>query len=263
MTSRREKTIWLTGASTGLGRSIAEKLAREGHRLIVSARNAEALAELAEQFDNVTALPCDITSDTAMAAAGAELERITPHLDQVILNAGNCEYLDFPNPDWGSVKRVMTVNYFGTVNCLEQALPLLRRAANRDGHVVVVASQVTNAPFPRAEAYGASKAALQYFCDSLRIDLAAEGIDVTVVNPGFVDTPLTRKNDFDMPFLMAADDAADRIVRRIAARPSSYSFPFRLSALLSLSRVLPGLWRKLMAPGAERQQAQSSREAGQ
>ncbi len=263
MTAKREKTIWLTGASTGLGRSIAERLAREGNRLIISARSADALAELADQYENVTAVACDITSETAMAAAGAEIERITPHLDQIILNAGNCEYLDFPNPDWGAVKRVMTVNYFGTVNCLEQALPLLRRAPGGNGHVVMVASQVTNAPFPRAEAYGASKAALQYFCDSLRIDLASEGIDVTVVNPGFVDTPLTRKNDFDMPFLMASDEAADRIVRRLAARPTSYSFPFRLSALLSLSRILPGLWRKLMASSTERQQAQSSREAGQ
>ncbi len=97
----------------------------------------------------------------------------------------------------------------------------------------------------------------------LRIDLASEGIDVTVVNPGFVDTPLTQKNDFDMPFLMGSDEAASRILRRIAARPATYSFPFRLSALLSISRILPGLWRKMVAPDNERQQAQSSREAGQ
>ncbi len=116
------------------------------------------------------------------------------------MNAGSCEYLDFPDPDWSAVRRVMEVNFFGTVNCVEFVLPLLRAGHGRRPHLVVVASQVTAAPFPRAEAYGASKAALQYFCDSLRLDLAHEQIDVSVINPGFVDTPLTRKNDFEMPF---------------------------------------------------------------
>jgi short-subunit dehydrogenase len=82
------------------------------------------------------------------------------------------------------------------------------------------------------------------------MDLAADDIDVTVVNPGFVDTPLTRKNDFPMPFLMQVDEAADRIVKNIEARPRHYSFPLRLSALLSLSKILPGVWQKLVAPGA-------------
>ena len=89
---------------------------------------------------------------------------------------------------------------------------------------------------------------LQYFCDSLRIDLAAENIDVTVVNPGFVDTPLTRKNDFDMPFLMDVEEAAARVVKRIESRPTHYSFPLRLSLLLSLSKIIPGTWRRMVAP---------------
>ena len=263
MLAQTERVIWITGASTGIGRSLALKLAGQGHKVIASARNSDALQELADEDKRILPLACDITDDDGMAAAAEELARISPHLDQVILNAGNCEYLDFPNPDWAAIRRVMVVNFFGTVNCVEHALPLLREAPGGNGHIVVVASQVTAAPFPRAEAYGASKAALQYFCDSLRIDLAAENIDVTVVNPGFVDTPLTQKNDFDMPFLMDVDVAAERIVRNIAGRPTRYSFPLRLSALLSLSRILPGLWRKLVAPDSDRQQAQSSREAGQ
>jgi short-subunit dehydrogenase len=111
----------------------------------------------------------------------------------------------------------------------------------------VVASQVTNAPFAKAEAYGASKAALQYFFNSLRIDLAPENIDVSVVNPGFVDTPLTRKNDFDMPFLMDVDDAAQRIIKQLSSRPRSYSFPKRLQALLLTSRLMPGTWQKMVS----------------
>ena len=106
---------------------------------------------------------------------------------------------------------------------------------------------MTNAPFPKAEAYGASKAALQYFFSSLRIDLAPEKIDVTVVNPGFVDTPLTRQNDFDMPFLMDVDEAAKRVISNLDARPRSYSFPKRLLALLSVSRVMPRVWQKMVS----------------
>jgi short-subunit dehydrogenase len=250
MASKTPKVIWITGASSGLGRSLALQLAGKGHRVIASARNQEELEKLATLNTNIVALPCDITDEKAMEALRPRIMEISPSLDQVIFNAGNCEYLDFPDPDWSAVRRVMEVNFFGTLNCVKLALPLLRKSNSDRPHVVAVVSQVTAAPFPRAEAYGASKAAMRYFFDSLRMDLAADDIDVTVVNPGFVDTPLTRKNDFPMPFLMQVDEAADRIVKNIEARPRHYSFPLRLSALLSLSKFLPGVWQKMVAPGA-------------
>jgi short-subunit dehydrogenase len=141
----------------------------------------------------------------------------------------------------------MEVNYFGTINCLKVALPLLRNSHALRPHIVTIASLVTNAPFPRSEAYGASKAALQYFFDCLRHDLAADNIDVTVVNPGFVDTPLTRKNNFDMPFLMDSDQAANRIIKNIASRPRVYNFPKRLQGLLLVSKFLPSVWQKMVS----------------
>ena len=261
MTTEKRNTVWITGASSGLGRSLALELARRGHHVIASARNRTELERLAELEANIDAVDCDITDKKSLRSAFDRIALIAATLDQVILNAGNCEYLDFPEPDWDAVRRVMEINYFGTVNCVEAALPLLRKNPRR-AHVVAVASQVTAAPFPRAEAYGASKAAMQYFFDSLRIDLANEGIDVTVVNPGFVDTPLTQKNDFDMPFLMGADEAARRIARNIATRPRSYSFPLRLSAMLKLSKLLPGLWQKMLAASPEHEKTQSNRGAG-
>ena len=244
MPNERQKVIWVTGASSGLGRSLALQLAKAGALVIASARNQSALDQLAVQSDNIRALACDITDSRGFSALAQQMAEISPYLDQAILNAGNCEYLDFPDPDWAAVRRVMEVNFFGTVNCIEFVLPLLRVTSAPRPHLVVVASQVTAAPFPRSEAYGASKAALQYFCDSLRLDLADEQIDVTVVNPGFVDTPLTQKNDFEMPFLMDVDKAAGRIIDHIKGRPRRYSFPFRLSLLLSLSKLAPALWQK-------------------
>jgi NAD(P)-dependent dehydrogenase (short-subunit alcohol dehydrogenase family) len=210
MIAKSKKVVWVTGASSGLGRSLALALAAGGDQVIASARNQQALDQLAELDPNIVAVACDITDKAALESAAKRMLEISPHLDQIILNAGNCEYLDFPDPDWAAVRRVMEINFFGTVNCVEMALPLLRQATNHRPHIVAVASQVTAAPFPRSEAYGASKAAMQYFFESLRIDLVAEGIDVSVVNPGFVDTPLTRKNDFEMPFLMSPCDCQQR-----------------------------------------------------
>ena len=248
MTTKHQQVVWITGASSGLGRTLALALAHEGWRVIATARNEVELKVLSSLDERIKALPCDITDEASLEVLQTRITKITPSLDRVILNAGSCEYLDFPNPDWSAVRRVMEVNYFGTVNCIKLALPLLRASQNRHPQLVVVASQATAAPFPKAGAYGGSKAALQYFCDCLRIDLAAEKIAVTVVNPGFIDTPLTRKNDFEMPFLMSADEAALRIVRKIASKPATYSFPLRLTLLLSLSKILPACWRKMVAP---------------
>ena len=241
------KIIWVTGASSGLGRSLVLALAAQGHQVIASARSTEALLSLQEANESIVALPCDITDENSLKSAQDQIAVNFPGLDQVILNAGTCEYLEFPEPDWSAVQRVMEINYFGTINSVKMALPLLRKYTRARPHIVVIASQVTHAPFAKAEAYGASKAALQYFFNSLRIDLAPENIDVSVINPGFVDTPLTRKNDFEMPFLMDVDEAARRIIKQIPSRPRNYSFPKRLRALLLLSKIMPGLWQKLVS----------------
>ena len=262
MNTETRQTIWITGASSGLGRSLALTLAAKGNRVIASARNLSELEKLAQLDARIVPLPCDITDEATLEAAASRMREIAPNLDQVILNAGNCEYLDFPSPDWDAVRRVMEINFFGTVNCVKMALPLLRQTTGGRPHIVAVASQVTAAPFPRAEAYGASKAAMRYFFDCLRLDLAAEDIDVTVVNPGFVDTPLTRKNDFPMPFMMDVDEAASRIVKNIKARPLSYSFPMRLSAMLYLSKLLPRLWQKMVAPKTDHRNTEVKRGAG-
>jgi short-subunit dehydrogenase len=240
---------WITGASSGIGLSLTLALANQGHKIIASARDESLLIDLSKSNPNIVPLPCDITDKVSVLSAASYIRKNFLKLDRIILNAGTCEYLDFPDPQWDAIRRVMEVNYFGTINCLESALPLLR-ASDSQPHVVVVASQVTFAPFPRAEAYGASKAALQYFFSSLQVDMAKENIDVTIVNPGFVDTPLTRLNDFKMPFLLDAEIAAMRIVEGLKKRPREITFPRRLKWLLKLSKVMPVTWGKLISKNA-------------
>jgi NADP-dependent 3-hydroxy acid dehydrogenase YdfG len=242
------ETIWITGASSGIGRALAIRLAQQGNTVIASARSSEALNDLAAQQGNIIALPFDVTDVDSIERTRAAIERCTGHLNRIILNAGNCEYLDIDNPDWSMMQRVMDINYNGAINSLVVAMPLLKNTPQHRPHIIAVASLAAVVPFHRAEAYGASKAAIQYFFDALRLDLADKNVDVTVINPGFVKTPLTDKNDFQMPFLQALDTAAMRMAQAIAKRPPQYDFPRRLAWLLRVLGFCPHIWNQWVAP---------------
>jgi short-subunit dehydrogenase len=255
-TAAGTETIWLTGASSGIGRYLAIQLAQQGHTVIASARSKEALEELAEAYPKIIPLVYDVSRKDLTESVSDTIKQHCGYLDRVIINAGTCEYLDINSPDWSMMQRVMEVNYFGAINTLEVAMPLLQaRPVSSDGHgahIVAVVSLATALPFSRAQAYGSSKAAMQYFFDSLRADLVSHNIDVTVINPGFVKTPLTDKNDFQMPFLVPVEKAAERMAAAIIRRPRQYDFPGRLKWLLkTLSVVMliaPSFWNKFIAP---------------
>ena len=140
----------------------------------------------------------------------------------------------------------MDINYHGSVRAIQAALPLLEKSAN--GHIVGITSMASMAPFTQAEAYGASKAALSYFLSALRIDLKPKNIDVTDVMPGFIDTPLTQKNDFSMPFLLSPQEASDRIVKAIEKRKFTTVFPKRLYCLFKFLTFIPKTWVKSNSP---------------
>lgn len=246
------ETIWVTGASSGIGEAIARQLANQGNRVIISARDETRLHQIAEN-PNIETLAFDITDQNQLQTVSEKLKARTQHLDRVILNAGTCEYFDIDKPDWSMMSRVMTTNYFGMINSLSVCFDLLKHAPRP--HIVGIGSQAIRAPFPRAGAYGASKAAIAYFLESLRVDLAHTNIDLTHVLPGFVDTPLTRKNNFPMPFIVSAETAAQRIIAAIEKRPFEFAFPRRLSTALWLARQFPQRWLQLN----KNKQTQSSR----
>ena len=203
--------IWLTGAGSGIGRALAIQLAAAGHKLAVSGRSVTALNEVAANPGEFLVLPADVTDQNALRTAAATINQLWGGLDCVLLNAGSCEYLNAGQVDAALVRRVMETNFMGLVNTLEAAQPLLKNSAAPN--LVAISSSAAYAPLPRAEAYGASKAAVSYFMESLRLDLAAQGVGVSLVYPGFVKTPLTDKNDFPMPMLISADQAAEAIIQ--------------------------------------------------
>lgn len=236
----------ITGASSGLGFALTQELVNRGHTVLALARRLEPLAQLQQQFpEQLRLFAVDITSDTEVKQATAEIQRQFSHLDHLVLNAGTCEYVDVRHFDKSLFERVFSVNVLGQVRCIEAWLPLLRKSPQ--AQLTVVSSLAHLFPFTQNQAYGASKAALSYLADSLRLDLAEQGIGVTLIEPGFVETPLTAKNDFPMPFLLSAAAAARRMADAIERRQVRCRFPRRLAWTLGMLRWLPYSWRQSLA----------------
>ncbi len=248
------RRIWLTGASSGIGAALAERLLQQGQRLALSARSTAPLQALADRYpQQVLLAPGDLAEPAQVRAIGERIAQTWGALDCAILNAGTCEYLDAQAFEGAMIERVVRVNLIATGYCIEAALPLLRRGQRPQ--LVGVGSSVTYLALPRAEAYGASKAGLRYLLEALRIDLAAEGIAVTLVSPGFVDTPLTRQNDFPMPMRWPVDKAARYIVERLDQRPLEIAFPKPFIAALLLLAHLPGRLRLALGRRLSRSQS--------
>lgn len=241
--------IWITGAGSGIGRELALRYARDGHTVIISGRTLETLAAVSSETQTlpgtIIPLPFDVTNSNAVSLVTEQLTALCSHLDIVILNAGTCEYISKQTLDPELFRRVMDTNVFGQINALNAALPLLRNAPQRP-LLAGICSLAAFIGFPRAEAYGASKAAARYFLHSVRTDFA-DVMDVTVVNPGFVKTPMTAQNQFPMPFVMDADAAADRIVSALRRRPLEYNFPRRLTLALRVAQLFSGIWYRRMS----------------
>ncbi|HEY0919549.1 SDR family NAD(P)-dependent oxidoreductase [Devosia sp.] len=237
-TTAPARRAWITGAGRGIGRALALRLAADGWRVAASARSAGELAALAaETAGRVIPFPLDVTDSAAVAATSAAIEARLGVVDLVVLNAGTYKPVTARSFSLEAWREMVDVNLIGTVNCLAAVMPeMIRRHA---GHIAVVSSLTGYVGLPSAAAYGATKAALINMCEALHPELEAEGVRLSLVNPGFVDTPLTRKNDFPMPFLMPAEEAVDRIVAGLESGRFEIAFPRRMSVLIRLLALLP------------------------
>ncbi|MCA3262940.1 MAG: SDR family NAD(P)-dependent oxidoreductase [Telmatospirillum sp.] len=238
--------VWITGASSGIGRALALRLAREGRTVVASARNQAALDALAaEGGKNLVPLALDATDKDACENAVAWIEAEIGPLALAVFNAGT--HLPMGAADFAVApfRQLVEINLMGTVNVLAPTLAAMR--ARKSGHIAVVASVAGYSGLPTASAYGATKAALINMCEGLKLECDALGIKLQLVDPGFVRTPLTDKNDFPMPFLMELDDAIDAFVAGLAGNSFEIVFPRRFAILLKFLRMLPyGLYFKLV-----------------
>jgi short-subunit dehydrogenase len=236
--------VWLTGASTGIGAALVPQLVAAGARVALSARRRELLdAVAASQPRDVLVVPCDVTDREAVLAAGRAVISAFGGLDLAILNAGGHSRASVAAFSTEPFTQTYALNYFGVLHAIEAVLPTMQ--AQRAGHLAVISSASAYNPMATVAAYGSSKAAIAYTMDALRYELAPWGVDVSVVYPGFVRTPLTAKNG-RMPFLMEPDEAARRILDGLVARRAEVHFPKRLTWLLKVVRGLPGPVRRAL-----------------
>ncbi|GGP59374.1 short-chain dehydrogenase [Shewanella algicola] len=236
MTTTKTPAVLITGASSGIGLALAEHYLAQGIQVIACGRNREAL----QGIRGATPLDFDITDSAQVQTTATDLKQLLFdnhwQLQQVILNAGSCEYIDDAlHFDSALFARVINTNVVAMGYCLEHFLPLLSSGAQ----LGLMSSSATYLPFPRAEAYGASKAAISYLGRSLRVDLAEHDIGVSVICPGFVKTPLTDKNDFAMPMQITAQQAAVAIFKGMQRQRNEIHFPGKFTWLLKLASLLP------------------------
>ena len=232
---------WITGASSGIGRALALRMARAGRRVAVSARGEaalEALAAVAAALPGaILPLPLDVTDAGACRAAVARIEREQGPLAVAVFCAGTHRPTPAGSLAVEDVRALAEVNLLGTVNCLVPVVAAMR--PRRSGRLAVVASLTAKRGLPTAAAYGMTKAGLVNLCEALRPELQAEGIVLQVVNPGFVKTPLTDRNDFPMPFLMPVERAAEAVWRGLRSRRFEIAFPWQMALATGLLRRLP------------------------
>lgn len=233
--------VWITGASSGIGRALALRMARDGYRVAASARREAELKALAGEAalsgGEIVPYPLDTTQPGEVEAAVARIESEMGPIAMAALCAGTYQPLMAAELSAAKARPLFELNVMGTVNCLEALTP--RMIARREGRIAVVASLAGYFGLPTSAIYGASKAAIINMAEALRPDLAAQGVTLQVVNPGFVKTPLTDKNEFPMPFLMGVEDAAEAFHRGLHSSRFEITFPRRFSLLLRLLQMLP------------------------
>lgn len=236
-----QKTVFITGASSGIGRALAVELGRKGAALGLLARRAETLHEIAVEVEKAggraLALPADVRDADAVRRAADELRARFNRVDVMVANAGivpTTHVLDLRSEDLADV---MSVNVVGAVNSVTAVLPEMVEQGS--GQLVAISSLAAYRGLPKSGAYCASKAALSAFFESLRIDLRGTGVDVTIIHPGFIKTPVTEGRAARMPYLMELDDAVRKIIRAIESRKKSYAFPWQLASIVRAAMLFP------------------------
>ena len=235
------RSAWILGASSGIGRATAEALHKQGARVIVSARQSAALQDFVRNRPECLALPLDVTDAEAVTAAAQIVQAHAGRAPDLILYcAGYYKPQLATEFDLAEMQHHLAVNYGGALHLLDAVLPMLLAAGK--GHLALVGSVAGYRGLPMSLAYGPTKAALNNLAENLYLDLHGKGLGVSIVNPGFVETPLTAQNDFRMPALISADEAAQHMLHGWGQGRFEMNFPRRFTRWMRLLRCLPDAW---------------------
>ena len=242
MTQEKQKLVWIIGASTGIGAELAVQMANAGRKIIISARNEQKLLEVcANNPQNIISLPLDVTKKEDVQAVFDRIEYEFGEVECAIISAGTYIRDNPRNFDVKIFEDLFALNVMGNMNCLGAIIP--RMVARECGQIAVISSVAGYVGLPFAAAYGGTKAALMNICESLYPYLKRHGIDLKLINPGFVKTPLTAKNKFPMPFLIDVDEAARIIIKKLKTKDFEIIFPWKMAFYIKLLHALPNFLR--------------------
>ncbi|HSI88421.1 MAG TPA: SDR family NAD(P)-dependent oxidoreductase [Pyrinomonadaceae bacterium] len=236
------KVVLITGASSGIGEALAIALASRGAKIGLFARRETELKRIVvlcrDAGGDAISLPGDVADAAEVADAAAKLREAFGDIDMLIANAGiggNDDATRSLTPD--AVKKVIDVNLFGAVNAVHSVLPkMLERGS---GHLVAISSLAGFRGLPRSAAYCASKAGMTAYFESVRLDVQHRGVDVTIIQPGFIKTPLTSGREAQMPYIMELEDSIPHFLKAIEKRKKFAAFPWQLATLVRSARIFP------------------------
>lgn len=230
-------TVWITGASTGIGREVALQLARAGVNVAASDRVIDKLADLAASQPRITAYPLDVTDGEAVTKTAAAIKAAMGPIDLAVLCAGVAHPMGAANYDVNLAVHSVNVNYNGILRALGALMPdMIKRGS---GHLALIASMTGHRGMPDSAAYAPTKAAIINLTETLKLDLARYGITISVINPGFVDTPITQQLDYPLPHIMTPADAAERIIDGLRQRKYEIAFPWQMNWPTKILRMMP------------------------
>ncbi len=235
--SENQKKIWITGASSGIGKTVAEKFASKGWKVAISARRAELLNKMSEN-ENIFSFPLDVTNQNHINETFNKIIKQFGELDICLFCSGTYDPKHEQSIDTEKIKNVIKVNLFGVIDCVKAVEDYFKK--KKSGQISIVSSIAGYRGLPNSSGYGPSKAALTNFAESIYFDFKKYNVNVSVVSPGFIKTPLTDKNEFSMPFLKSPEFAAEKIYKGLISNNSfEIDFPKSLTLILKFLRILP------------------------
>ena len=246
-----KKTIWITGASSGIGEASARKFAKEGWKVIISARRVELLEKLSKD-ENIFSYPLDVTDSVKAKEVFKKIIEDHGYVDLCIFSSGTYERKSEKELDVQNIKHVIEVNFLGVINCVSAVEKYYKDKNN--GHIAVVSSPVGYRGLPKSSGYTPSKAALNNFTQGIYFDFKKFNVKVSLITPGFIKTALTDKNEFKMPFLKSTDYAAEEIYNGLVKKNSfEIIFPLPIKIIYKLIQILPNkLYNYLISKSVNR-----------
>jgi short-subunit dehydrogenase len=236
-----KKVIWITGASSGIGRSLALKFAKEGWTVAASARRENLLQELHTENENIHSFPLDVTNTEQCKAVFNDIVKKFDNIDICVFSTGTHDPKSEKRFNLDKIREIMEVNYFGTMNSINSVYDYF--SEKKEGHISIMSSVAGYRGLPAAGAYCASKSALTSFAESLYFEMKRVNVRVSLISPGFIKTPMTDQNDFPMPMIKSPEFAAEQIyIGLIKNKGFEIHFPKAFTFIMKTLRILPSSW---------------------